>query len=645
MEKKEIIKLKTVRYAIMISTIFMTLFLLQVTDISLVNNVNAGSQEPAFIGEETGVEFREGDTIIENCTLSGNINCESNGFTIGADDITIDGQGYTITFVGNVPDREGFHNEGFDNVTIKNLTITNFCFGIYYKNANHGKITDNTIMYTVGSGIWLHDSSYNTVSRNNVKYGDDGHGLLVSSNAHHNIIENNTLTTGNGRGLSIEQSNHICLYHNFICGNRRGDILIEDSTGTIGDCNTATRVKADGYQDKNNGNPCTYSCQSSSSGLDTNNDLIKNAKIITSDYTFTEDIISPLSHGLVIGANNIVIDGNNFTLDGVSPGLCEDAGIQRSGIYNPGFDNLTIKNLEIKNFCNGIYLKGDKFTGDYVYENTVDNCNVHHNGNAEAGDTSTHGIKLEYVRACTIKNCSIHHNTGKGDSCEAGGNGIFLYGGENNYIFNNLVFDNTKGGIFSKMKSSFNKISFNTVTGNGQGGIILRCKLSRFSVLDHNNIKGNKGPGIYVGGPKNTLSYNTIAANEDGSSYNNDASIPNGIRISREADFTNLISNVITGHEYDICVKQELTGVYGSNNTYNTSENYDESWGMKLEKIDRSEDSNAGLPTIAPTPLMATVLVFLAVIIVVGGYMHDSSKQRNKKSFLTFEIFKRRNKK
>ncbi|MCD6237154.1 MAG: right-handed parallel beta-helix repeat-containing protein [Thermoplasmata archaeon] len=203
MEKKEIIKLKTVRYAIMISTI--SLFLLQVADISLVNIVNAGSQEPpAFIGEETGVEFREGDAITENCTLSGNINCKSSGFIIGADDITIDGQGYTITFVGNTSDSEAFHNEGFDNVTIKNLTITNFCFGIYYKNANHGKITDNTIMYTVGSGIWLHDSSYNIVSRNNIKYGDDGHGLLVSNNAHHNIIENNTLTTGNGRGLSIE---------------------------------------------------------------------------------------------------------------------------------------------------------------------------------------------------------------------------------------------------------------------------------------------------------------------------------------------------------------------------------------------------------------------------------------------------------
>ena len=134
-----------------------------------------------------------------------------------------------------------------------------------------------------------------------------------------------------------------------------------------------------------------------------------NCTLRVDNYTFTKDIISPLGHGLVIAANNIVIDGNNFTIDGVSPGLCEGAGIQRSGIYNPGFDNVTIKNLEIKNFCNGIYLRGDKLTGDYVYENIIENCNIHHNGNAKTGDTSTHGIKLEYTRGCIIKNCSIHN--------------------------------------------------------------------------------------------------------------------------------------------------------------------------------------------------------------------------------------------
>lgn len=589
------------------------------TDRMLVNCVDADSGNAKCVGDDTGTLYTDGDIITENCTLYGNINCHGKyGFTVGMDGITINGNGYTIIYVGNISDSEGIHNEGFDDVTITNLTLINFCFGIYFDHADYGSITENTVMYTMGSGIWLHNSSYSQISGNTIGYGDEGHGVLISTSAHNNTVENNTLTTGNGRGLSIEESNDNSLYYNFICSNRRGDILVESSKGTIGDYNTATTVS--GYQDQTNGTPCTFSCQSSQSNV---TEGTINGTLITSDYTFTENIVVSTGHGLIIGADNIIIDGNGFTLDGISPSSCDSCGVERSGIYNPGFDNVVIKNLEIKNFCNGIYLQGDKMRGDYIYDNTIDGCEIHHNGNANAGDTSTHGIKLEYVYGCMITNCSVHHNTGKGDSCTSGGNGIFLHSGGNNLISNNYIFGNTKGGIFSRMKSQFNKISYNSVTGNGQGGIVLRCKLSRFSVIEHNNIEDNKGPGIYVGGSTNTLMYNTITSNKDGSTYNNDASVPNGIRISREADFTNLISNVVTANdEEDIWVKQGLTDISGYNNTYDTSKNYDESWGMKLIDIPPPESPN-GLPSMAPTPLTATILVFFGVIVVVAGYLRN----------------------
>jgi parallel beta-helix repeat protein len=623
-----------------LSLVISTIFLIQLMTASFGNASETEVEESYFINGDTGTIFNIGDTITESCILNGNINCKkSYALIIGKENITIDGNGYTINFIGEAADSEGIHNECFDKVRIKNFTITNFCFGIYFKNVDDAELINNTISYTFGSGIWLEDSSNNIVLDNTVNYGQDGHGLLISTGSEDNLIKNNILTTVNGRGLSIEQSNNNSIYNNLLCGNKRGDLLIENSLGTIGDNNTATNVIAQDYKDQTDGNPCSYSCQTTGVDLeDSDNVLIQNSILITSDYVLSENIVNSEGHGLVVGANNIVIDGNDFVLDGTSPCPCDGAGVQRSGVFNPGFDNVTIKNLEIKNFCNGIYLKGDKISGDYVYENKIDNCEVHHNGCDEGGDTSTHGVKLEYVRACQVVNCSIHDNTGKGDGCENGGNGIFMYGSENNFIYNNLVFDNTKGGIFSKMKSSFNKISFNTVSSNGQGGIILRCKLSRFSVCDNNNIEGNKGPGIYVGGPQNTFSYNTISSNEDGSIYNNDASIPDGIRISREADFTTLISNTISGHENDIWVQEDLKGVYGANNTYNTTENYQESWGMKLEQVNNQVDSNSGLPTLTPTPLMATILVFLAVFIVVGGYMQNSAKNKNK----IFNFFKKK---
>ena len=649
-KKTEVKTLRTMRYSVIIVTIATVLLLPHTASISPANSVNAESEIPLCVGDDTGSVYTIGDVIAENCTIYGNINCDTPyGFVIGKDGITINGSGCAITYVGNVSDSEGIHNEGYKNVTINNLTIINFCFGIYFQTADYGKITDNTIIYTMGSGIWLYDTAYSYVSGNKVGYGDEGHGVLISTSSHNNTIEHNTLTTGNGKGLCIEESNDNKLYYNFICGNRHGDILIEDGTGNVGDYNTATTVISsdENYKDQTDGNPCTYSCQSSQTDLtQINDDLITNGTIITSDYIFTKDIISPVGHGLIIGADGITIDGDNFVLDGVDSGSCDSCGIERSGIYNPGFDNVVIKNLEIKNFCNGIYLRGEKATGNYVYSNTIDNCEIHHNGNTNAGDTSTHGINMEYVFASTITNCSIHHNLGKGDSCTSGGNGVFLYGGENNLIYNNLVFDNTKGGIFSRMKSQFNKISYNSIMNNGQGGIILRCKLSRFSTIDNNNIEDNKGPGIYIGGSMNTIEYNVINSNIDGSAYNNDASVPNGIRVSREADFTNLISNIVTDNSAeDIWVKDGLTDISGYNNTYNSSKNYDEAWGMKMVKVS-SPNTPAGLPSMAPTPLMAIVLVFLGVIIVVGGYMWNNTPNHESKKFSYFStMFKRRNKK
>jgi hypothetical protein len=50
-----------------------------------------------------------------------------------------------------------------------------------------------------------------------------------------------------------------------------------------------------------------------------------------------------------------------------------------------------------------------------------------------------------------------------------------------------------------------------------------------------------------------------------------------------------------------------------------------------FEKINKQQNGNSGLPTIAPTPLMATILVFVMGFIVVGGYIYNSKKHNKKK--------------
>ncbi|RLG27119.1 hypothetical protein DRN76_00500 [Methanosarcinales archaeon] len=587
------------------------------------------------IGEMTDTNYGCGDTVIESCTFDENLTCTMNGLMIGADGIIIDGNGYTLSGTGG-SGYEGIHNDGCNFVTVKNLNIQGFCFGIYFTGADNCHIKNNGISYGVGSGIWLHNSIYNEIIGNKVYHGDDGHGILLSSSANNNTLRHNNITTSNGMGISIEESDGNDLYHNYLCGNRRGDIIVAESSENTGDNNTCCKPV--------NFN-CTHLCPLSSDKKDddkTNQEetdrscgcvsdtdpskIFACGDTVTESCTFNCDLACANGHGLILGIDNITIDGNGYTLDGVASGACEWEP-ERSGIYNPGYDNIVVENLEIANFCNGIYLEGD--LSDLIERNTIEDCDIHHNGN-NMKDTRTHGIKMRYVYNSTIRDNQVHENIGRGDSCENGGNGIFLYAGDYNLITNNTVYGNAKAGIFTKMKPKYNNISFNTLTENGQGGIVLRCKLSSLFVIENNIASDNKGVGIYVGGEGNTLKDNTVTNNRNGSIYGWDGT---GIWIDREAYNTTLISNDVTGNDYmDVKVKEGLTGTEGYNNTYETTSNYEdliegENVNVKGRRVESrysnynyTEREKAGLSSTSVTPLAATLLLLFVLLFVFYGY-------------------------
>ena len=141
---------------------------------------------------------------------------------------------------------------------------------------------------------------------------------------------------------------------------------------------------------------------------------------VVGGWTLTKGMVCPEGHGLIIGADDIVIDGNGYAIDGVSQGTCDGFGIARSGIYNKAYDGITIRNLEIRNFCNGIYLRYDDETGGKVERITIEDCEIHHNGADTGNDNGVHGIKAIGVFESIIRNNKVHDNKGKGDSCEMG---------------------------------------------------------------------------------------------------------------------------------------------------------------------------------------------------------------------------------
>jgi parallel beta-helix repeat protein len=306
---------------------------------------------------------------------------------------------------------------------------------------------------------------------------------------------------------------------------------------------------------------------------------------VTESCTFDGDMDCESGHGLKIGADNITIDGNGHTLNGVAPGTCDGLGIERSGIYNKAHDNITIRNLEIVNFCTGIYSRYNEDNGDRVYGNIIENCEIHHNGAASGGGTTTQGIKWKGVFDSVIANSSIHDNTGAGTACTSGGNGIFINGisscgAWNNTITENMIYNNTKGGFLTRMMCVNTTVSRNDVYGNGQGGIILRCKKTATHTIEENNVHENRGSGIFIGGPDSVIRHNTITNNKNGSAYTGVVGkYGRGINIGRnDGSYDNeMISNTICGNEgVDIEVCVGATGNTGSENTCDVTLNYDD---------------------------------------------------------------------
>ncbi len=315
---------------------------------------------------------------------------------------------------------------------------------------------------------------------------------------------------------------------------------------------------------------------------------------VVSDWTFTEDLTCPAGvagvHGLTIGADGITIDGAGFKITGSETAeVCEwidenNPGIGYCGIFNSGHDDVVIKNLELTGFCTGIGLQGSG--KDPVVGNTIDNCEIHGNGNADCSTgTSTHGIHACYISASTIQNSRIYENTGAGEGCGDGGAGIFLYSGNKAYTGNiitkNDIYNNRKGGFFAKKSLNYAEITDNHVHGNGQGGIILRCRSSNYNLVGGNNASANFGDGIFIGSENNIIKDNVVMGNMAGFRISSGDVVGDGDGIEmgrgRESNNNTITANTVCGNAgTDIEVADGCLENHGRDNTCDTVGNYND---------------------------------------------------------------------
>ena len=412
-----------------------------------------------------------------------------------------------------------------------------------------------------------------------------------------------------------------------VCGNENTDIRTcgPECYGNHGDNNTCDTTQ---YYNDDGTTGCTYGCEYSEVGcVASDGTVFRCGDTVTASCTFNGNMNCSTRYGLIIGADNITIDGAGYALERADPGECTLCS--SAGILNKGYDDVAITNLEIKHFCNGIYLNRNIEGENVVYRNIIENCNIHHNGNATF-PSATHGITMKYVFNSTIQNNRIHHTIAHiepNPGCEDGGNGIFLYKSDYNLIIQNKFYNNTKGGLLMKARPRYNNISHNELWGNGQGGIILRCKLTDNNLVEHNNISNNYGTGIFIGGNNNTIRSNIVCNNKNGGPYHADCigGYGFGVNIGRNdgSCYNELYENAICGNDFkDIYVVSGVTGNIGDENACDTTRNYNDngttnctySCSMQALKGDLNGDG-----VIAPADA-----VIALQIAVRGEYLEDA---------------------
>ena len=187
-----------------------------------------------------------GDVITEDTALTHDLDCsaypDGDGLTIGADGVTLDLKGHTITGPGiyvNPP----FGNSGVDvpvsrrDVTVTNGTVTGFRYGVRADTTTDVTITKMRIHRTL-RGLELANGSGLTVTRNLVT-GSDLDAIRVGG-SDDSLISQNTLRD-NVFGIHIADfAGDVTVSRNDISGSR--DFGISASAGALDTIVSQNRV-------------------------------------------------------------------------------------------------------------------------------------------------------------------------------------------------------------------------------------------------------------------------------------------------------------------------------------------------------------------------------------------------------------------
>jgi parallel beta-helix repeat protein len=177
-----------------------------------------------------------GDTITADTTLDRDLTgCASNGIVIGADDITLDLNGHTVTGNGRsvrrCPRREicdvGVVNEGHDGIIVRDGSVRDFASGVLVWRARRNRLLSVSSTRNQYFGFVIAESTRSLVrgSSGDDNPEPDGDGIGIFGSRHLRILSNSFRR--NALGMHIDQSTDIAIQGNRFARNSHMGILME----------------------------------------------------------------------------------------------------------------------------------------------------------------------------------------------------------------------------------------------------------------------------------------------------------------------------------------------------------------------------------------------------------------------------------
>ena len=178
-----------------------------------------------------------GDTITADTTLDRDLTgCPSNGIIIGADDITLDLNGHTISGDGKpvrrCPRRQacdwGVFNDLHDGVTVRNGSLRGFAVGVLIGGVRGNRLVGLSSSHNQYFGFVISDSARSVIrdssATDNPRPDGDGLGVFMS---HDLRIVNNSFRRNGQIGIHIENSTANLIKGNEFVGNGDFGVFVQ----------------------------------------------------------------------------------------------------------------------------------------------------------------------------------------------------------------------------------------------------------------------------------------------------------------------------------------------------------------------------------------------------------------------------------